>query len=362
MFSAGTTSPHPGQAGSRLDHQPGEILLKLRKDSPTALALHQADLKKKDGVKSVLPSDGLGQVLAKHGVSEMKQTFRVAGQAGATPTSVKAAKKDARAGAKTRDDLFRRYRLTVSTNADVTQVVAALKAHTDVEAAEPNDIRRLAEVVPSPPPGLPDGTTDADYSLQWHLDFTRIPEAWDYLRQKGQNPGGSRDVIVAVIDTEVDFNHEELVGNMWTNSGEIPGNGVDDDGNGFIDDIHGCSVISDPRSHSGESSDLNGHGTPMAGIIAATAFNLKGGVGATFNTQIMSVRAAQYSGVLSVADVPEALLYAVDHGAEVINMSFGRPGPYLLGSRRSPRPTTAVALPIAPLPDGARPSSQATQK
>ena len=105
--------------------------------------------------------------------------------------------------------------------------------------------------------------------------------------------GGKRDVVVAVIDTGVDYNHEELVGNIWTNAREIPGNGIDDDGNGFVDDIHGCSVVSDSRSHAGDPIDLHGHGTHAAGIIAATAFNLKGGVGVAFNVQIMAIRAAQ---------------------------------------------------------------------
>ena len=90
-----------------------------------------------------------------------------------------------------------------------------------------------------------------------------------------------------------------------------------------MDDVHGASVVSNPESHSGDPSDYHGHGTHVAGIIAAQAFNGLGGVGGAFNTQIMAIRAAQYSGTLTVQDIAEGINYAVDNGAEVINMSFG---------------------------------------
>ncbi|MCX5672875.1 MAG: S8 family serine peptidase, partial [Planctomycetota bacterium] len=99
--------------------------------------------------------------------------------------------------------------------------------------------------------------------------------------------------------------------------------GIDDDHNGFIDDVHGCNVVGAPSSHSGDPMDLNGHGTHAAGIVAATARNHLGGVGVAFNVQIMPIRAAQYSGALTVDDIAEGILYAADNGADVINMSFG---------------------------------------
>ncbi|MCP4709214.1 MAG: S8 family serine peptidase, partial [Planctomycetes bacterium] len=150
-------------------------------------------------------------------------------------------------------------------------------------------------------------------------------------------PGGLRDVIVAVVDSGVDYLHQDLVGNMWTNGGEIPGNDIDDDNNGFVDDIHGCSVVSDSRSHSGDPVDLNGHGTHVAGIIASQAFNQHGGVGVAYNVQIMAIRSAQYSGVLTVDDIAEGIIYATDNGAQVINMSFS-------GSHRSQIVEDALAV------------------
>lgn len=199
-------------------------------------------------------------------------------------------RKDAKFESK-RTDLQRWHRIEIGPGVTPEQAIAAFKALPEVEVAEPNYQYHLAVL-----PNLPENSTDPDYSQQWHLANTRVPEAWQYLRDQGINPGGRRDVVVAVIDTGVDYNHADLRGNLWINSSEIPGNGIDEDGNGFIDDIHGCSVVSDPRSHSGDPIDQHGHGTHVAGIIAAQAHNQAGGVGIAFNTQIMAIRAAQIGG------------------------------------------------------------------
>jgi hypothetical protein len=106
---------------------------------------------------------------------------------------------------------------------------------------------------------------------------------------------------------------------LWTNSREIPGNGIDDDHNGYVDDVHGADVI----INSGNPMDDHGHGTHVAGIIAAQANNGIGGVGVAYNVQLMAIKAAQYSGVLASSDIAEAIYYAVQQGADVINMSFG---------------------------------------
>ena len=163
---------------------------------------------------------------------------------------------------------------------------------------------------------------------QWYLKASGIQEAWKYLEKEGIEPGGSSSVVVAVIDTGVDYNHDDLKANMWVNTAEIAGNGIDDDGNGYIDDIHGANVIANngilDTENIGDPMDDNGHGTHVAGIIAASN-NKIGVVGIAYNAKIMAVKAGQATGVFLQSDIAEAILYAYQMGAEVINMSFGGP-------------------------------------
>lgn len=167
---------------------------------------------------------------------------------------------------------------------------------------------------------LPGSTTDPLYDQQWHLAATHVPEAWAYLESQGLPAGGSRDIVVAVIDTGVDYTHPDLAANIWVNPLEFNGiPGVDDDGNGYIDDIHGADTV----YPDGNPQDDHGHGTHVAGIIAAQADNGIGGVGVAYNVQVMPIKAAQYSGVLAASDIAEAIYYAIAKGADVINMSFG---------------------------------------
>ncbi len=208
-------------------------------------------------------------------------------------------------------DLTRWFRASLAEGTEVPAVIQALAEDPSVEMAEPDYLRRLAE--------LPNDTTDPRYSEQWHLAAINAPEAWQFLADNGTNPGGRRDVVVAVIDTGVDYNHPDLAGNMWVNTSEIPGNSIDDDHNGFVDDVHGADVV----TNSGNPNDDHSHGTHVAGIIAAQANNGIGGVGVAYNTQIMPIKAAQYSGLLATSDIAEAIYYAVDKGADIINMSFG---------------------------------------
>ncbi len=153
---------------------------------------------------------------------------------------------------------------------------------------------------------------------QWYLKSCGIQDAWKFLQSNGISAGGSNSVVVAVIDTGVDYNHPDLVANMWTNSGEIPNDGVDNDGNGYIDDYYGWNAT----ANNGNPMDDNGHGTHVAGIVGA-ANNKEGIVGVAYNCKIMAVKAGQATGVFTNADIAEAIMYAYEMGADVINMSFG---------------------------------------
>ena len=161
---------------------------------------------------------------------------------------------------------------------------------------------------------------------QWYLTSSGIQQAWKFLEKEGYDAGGSSSVTVAVIDTGVDYTHPDLVDNMWVNSAEIPNNGIDDDDNGFIDDVHGANVIANngygDMANTGNPMDDHGHGTHVAGIVAATN-NKQGIVGVAYNAKIMAVKAGQATGVFLQSDIAEAILYAYSMGADVINMSFG---------------------------------------
>ncbi len=140
----------------------------------------------------------------------------------------------------------------------------------------------------------------------------------------GQKP--SQEIIVAIIDTGVDFNHEDLRDNMWTNSGEIPNNAIDDDNNGYIDDVYGINTLN--RNSQGQATgdvfDQHLHGTLSAGVIAAKQNNKKGIAGIASHVKIMALKAIPSEGDEKDKDVAEALLYAAKNGAKIINCSFGK--------------------------------------
>lgn len=156
-----------------------------------------------------------------------------------------------------------------------------------------------------------------------YLDTMCIGDAWGYGNANnlgGPNGGGSPDVVIAIIDTGVDYNHLDLRNNIWTNTGEIPNNNIDDDGNGYVDDVHGWDCVNEDN----DPIDDNGHGTHVAGIAAAENNNI-GTVGVAFNCKIMPIKAGNSSGKFNNADIAQAIQYAYMSGASVINMSFGGP-------------------------------------
>lgn len=125
------------------------------------------------------------------------------------------------------------------------------------------------------------------------------PEAWDLTT-------GSSNIVVGVIDTGVKWNHTDLTNNMWVNPGEISGNGIDDDGNGFVDDIYGYDFV----NNDGNPMDDHGHGTHVAGTIAADGNNGKGVAGVSWNSKIMALKFMASNGSGSTSDAVRAINYA----------------------------------------------------
>ncbi len=301
---------------------PQEILIRLKSAASEAAEQMMPDgISEKNGLKAQTGRKDLDDLLTRFAVKKFKKAFRHAKSKKDKPAKFK--NRTAEKAWNARERLARWHRVKVSPDQDIEEALEAFKQNADVESAEPIYEWKLTDDIEPPVEGLPTALTDPDFDQQWHHTAAKVQSAWNYLNTNGVYPGGTHDIVVAVIDTGVDYTHEELVGNMWVNPAEIPGNEIDDDGNGFVDDIHGCSVVSDGRSHMGDPVDLYGHGTHVAGIVAAQAYNQLGGTGVAFNVQVMAVRAAQYCGILTTTDIAEGILYAVDNGAEVINMSFG---------------------------------------
>lgn len=157
----------------------------------------------------------------------------------------------------------------------------------------------------------------------WDLDAIKAPESWS----KGYVGQG---IVVAVVDSGVDYKHSDLDGNIWVNPREIAGNQKDDDGNGYIDDIRGWDFVTDDN----DPMDLDGHGTHVAGTIAAEK-NGFGATGVAPNAKIMPIRVLDGSGNGSVLDVAAGIRYAADNGAKVINLSLG-------GSYGTPAEASAI--------------------
>lgn len=134
------------------------------------------------------------------------------------------------------------------------------------------------------------------------------------------------EVIVAVVDTGVDHNHEDLKDVMWVNPGEIPGDGIDNDNNGYIDDIHGINTLERDEQGRASSNTMasHWHGTHVSGTIAATQNNGVGIAGVANNVKIMALRTVPDNSDELDSNVVESFKYAAENGAKVINCSFGK--------------------------------------
>ena len=197
----------------------------------------------------------------------------------------------------------------------LASTLQSLQGSSQVKMVQP-DSKITAKIIPNDPSfsqlygmnntGQTGGNNDADIDA---------PEAWDKTTGTGQT-------IVAVIDTGVDYNHPELRDNIWTNPGEIAGNGRDDDNNGYIDDIHGY----DFANNDANPMDDNGHGTHVSGTIGAVGNNSTGVAGVNWHTSIMALKFLDASGSGFLSTAISALDYAVANGARLSNNSWGGGG------------------------------------
>lgn len=317
---------------------PNEIIIKFRE---TAASAFEKQLGRGRRASEFTISEELDELNARHAVREIKPLFTdfkknrqrlkallrkekslLTRKEKRILRRLKRAPKDAKV-----PDLSRIYKIQVGPThgRSLEEVVEAYKDNHDVEYAHLNYI---VSICAEP--------NDSLYPLQWPLNNTGqkyppvdhsgtsdcdidAPEAWDVNT-------GSSEVVVAVIDSGVDYTHRDIDDNMWVNEAELAGTeDVDDDENGYIDDIYGYDFIntdSDPN-------DDYGHGTHCSGIIAAEGNNGLDIAGVCWNGGIMALKFINHLGEGSVAAATEAFYYAVENGADVISNSWSVPGVYI---------------------------------
>ncbi|MFH1282201.1 MAG: S8 family serine peptidase [bacterium] len=152
---------------------------------------------------------------------------------------------------------------------------------------------------------------DPKYSEQWGLEKISAAQAWNVTT-------GDSGIIIAMIDTGVDYNHVDLRDKIWINEDEIAGNGIDDDGNGYVDDFRGYNFTAFLKNDTNNPMDIDGHGTHTAGIAAASTDNNIGIAGVARECKIMAIKSD-----FTTISIERAILYAIDNGADIISMSFG---------------------------------------
>ena len=216
---------------------------------------------------------------------------------------------------KSNPNLERIYLLRFQIPVDLHTIKASYAVHPLIEAVEFNYVRQTqaSEIIPN----------DPRFEEQWNLSLIDMPGAWAIEK-------GNPEVIIAVVDTGFDYTHEDLASQTWINVDEIPNNGIDDDNNGYIDDVHGWDFSQKPSSDGNDNSqngdndpiDESGHGTHVAGIIGAAVDNDVGIAGIAWNCKLMPIRGAGVAGIRDNRSA-SAIVYAVDNGARVINMSWG---------------------------------------
>ncbi len=230
------------------------------------------------------------------------------------------------AGASVIGDLGRgEFLLKAKKGASYKSIFSTVRRIAGFKSLEPNFLVQVASTMP----------TDPGFAQQWALHNTGqkygsqspgtpdadidAPEAWDITL------GGS-DIVVAVIDTGIQLNHPDLAANIWVNPGEIAGDGIDNDGNGYVDDVRGWNFAANTNN----AADDHGHGTTVSGIIGAVANNGTGGSGAAWNVKILPLRFIDASGNGDTAGAIAALNYCIDlkrRGVNIVasNNSWGGP-------------------------------------
>ena len=197
------------------------------------------------------------------------------------------------------------FKMTIADPDRLADAILELRGHPAVRYAEANGYWQIAETIPD----------DPSYPSQYGFPIIDAPNAWD-------DATDASIIKIAVIDTGVQYDHPDLAANMWTNPDEIPGNGVDDDNNGYIDDVLGWDFVNDDN----DPDDDHGHGTHCSGTVGAVTNNATGVAGVCWQAQIIPIKFLDSGGSGTWDDSVLAVEYAVSVGAQLSSNSWGGGG------------------------------------
>lgn len=208
-------------------------------------------------------------------------------------------------------DISRTYIVELSGNPpDQAGTLKLLRADANVEYAEEEKTYKSCDL-PNDPYLRSSGSWGQSYADLWGIYKINAPTAW------GSSTG--RGIVVAVVDSGIDLTHPDIAANIWVNTKEIPGNGVDDDGNGYVDDTHGWNFV----AQNNDPTDDFGHGTHVAGTIAAVGNNGIGVIGVAWQSQVMALKGLDSTGNGQDSQLAPAIVYAANQGADVLSLSWG---------------------------------------
>lgn len=289
----------PNTFFARYDYRPGEVIVKFRDAVRTNIRVN---------AQKKFVSSGLTEVDKVMSALGAQETDRLMPLTGKNVSTRKLRALNGMPMADTDLSALYRVKLDMSKVQSVEEAVEQLSALPEVEYAEPNYIVRTCEG------DFAAYAKEPMYSQQWGIPAIGLDKLW------GMPVTGNSNPLIAILDTGVDIDHPDLKDNIYVNYAEMYGaEGSDDDGNGFIDDLHGWDFV----NQSPRMRDNNGHGTHCAGIAAASGNNGLGIVGANPEARILPVTVMQSDGQGDVATIIKGLDYAVAQGAEFISMSFG---------------------------------------